>query len=89
MTAEEALAPAEWGDLARELDAWAADGRRATLWWRDDDAAHAGPELDGPRLAAAIAAALAAPAPSTLVLRGDGAAHTAAIVADLARNQIW
>ncbi|MEM9050064.1 MAG: hypothetical protein AAGC92_15245 [Pseudomonadota bacterium] len=24
--------------LADELDAWAAAGRRATLWWRDDDA---------------------------------------------------
>ncbi len=28
-----------WSDLTQELDAWAADGRRATLWWRDDDAA--------------------------------------------------
>lgn len=24
--------------LRRELDAWAAEGREATLWWRDDDA---------------------------------------------------
>lgn len=26
--------------LTRELDAWHAAGRHATLWWRDDDAAH-------------------------------------------------
>ena len=29
----------QWSDLTQELDAWTADGRRATLWWRDDDAA--------------------------------------------------
>lgn len=29
---------ADWAALARELDAWRAAGRRATLWWRDDDA---------------------------------------------------
>lgn len=27
-----------WDDLARECDAWAATGRIAELWWRDDDA---------------------------------------------------
>jgi len=27
-----------WVLLARELDEWQACGRRATLWWRDDDA---------------------------------------------------
>lgn len=27
-----------WPALDRELDAWDALGRRATLWWRDDDA---------------------------------------------------
>jgi len=26
-----------WDDLARECDAWAAAGRTAELWWRDDD----------------------------------------------------
>ncbi|MEM9199111.1 MAG: hypothetical protein AAGD12_14815 [Pseudomonadota bacterium] len=30
--------------LADELDAWAAEGRPATLWWRDDDAVR----RDGP-----------------------------------------
>jgi len=27
-----------WPTLRRELDAWGANGRCATLWWRDDDA---------------------------------------------------
>jgi hypothetical protein len=44
-----------WDDLARELDNWGspsaapgkgAAGRRATLWWRDDDAAGRAPGLD-------------------------------------------
>jgi hypothetical protein len=37
---------ADWPDLAAELEHWGAAGRVATLWWRDDDAASAGPELD-------------------------------------------
>ncbi|HEV2552047.1 MAG TPA: polysaccharide deacetylase family protein [Stellaceae bacterium] len=36
---------ARWEDLDRELDAWQALGRRATFWWRDDDAV-----ADDPRL---------------------------------------
>ncbi|MGH6958856.1 MAG: polysaccharide deacetylase family protein, partial [Dongiaceae bacterium] len=35
-----------WADLERELDAWAAAGRCATLWWRDDDAVEASDVLD-------------------------------------------
>ncbi len=35
-----------WRNLSAELDAWAAAGRRATLWWRDDDAVAPVPELD-------------------------------------------
>lgn len=31
--------------LVRELDHWAADGRVASLWWRDDDALAATPAL--------------------------------------------
>ncbi|HEX4885296.1 MAG TPA: polysaccharide deacetylase family protein [Casimicrobiaceae bacterium] len=31
--------------LAAELDRWRADGREATLWWRDDDAVAATPAL--------------------------------------------
>ncbi|MBI1383440.1 MAG: hypothetical protein GC150_00815 [Rhizobiales bacterium] len=27
-----------WADLERELDHWRRAGRRASLWWRDDDA---------------------------------------------------
>ena len=34
-----------WRALEEELDAWAAAGREATLWWRDDDAAEAAPAL--------------------------------------------
>jgi hypothetical protein len=34
-----------WRDLIEELDAWAAAGRRASLWWRDDDAIEPTPEL--------------------------------------------
>lgn len=35
-----------WTALDAELDAWAAAGRRATFWWRDDDATQPGPRLD-------------------------------------------
>jgi hypothetical protein len=35
-----------WDELARELDAWADEGRTATLWWRDDDAVTATPALE-------------------------------------------
>lgn len=52
---------AEWDDFLAELDAWTAAGRRATLWWRDDDAATMTPALgrlldlaDGAPLALAV-----------------------------------
>lgn len=35
-----------WDRLIAELDAWAAEGRTAGFWWRDDDAADGAPELD-------------------------------------------
>jgi len=35
-----------WSDLADEAARWAQAGRRADLWWRDDDAADVGPELE-------------------------------------------
>ena len=35
-----------WSDLVNELDAWYAEGRFASLWWRDDDAAAPSPALD-------------------------------------------
>ncbi len=35
-----------WPQLERELDAWTAAGRCATLWWRDDDAAEPSAALD-------------------------------------------
>jgi hypothetical protein len=34
-----------WADLDGELDLWAAQGREATLWWRDDDATRDTPAL--------------------------------------------
>jgi hypothetical protein len=41
---------ASWSDLDGELGRWAEEGRTATLWWRDDDAAALNPEIE--RLAA-------------------------------------
>ncbi len=38
--------PADWSDLAAELDLWAAAGLTASFWWRDDDAAAPSPALD-------------------------------------------
>jgi peptidoglycan/xylan/chitin deacetylase (PgdA/CDA1 family) len=59
---------ADWSDLVAELDRWAGAGRAATLWWRDDDAVAATPQLDrllrlavGIPLALAVIPALAAP----------------------------
>jgi hypothetical protein len=46
-----------WDGLAQELAAWQASGRRASFWWRDDDAVAASPALE--RLAALSAAARA------------------------------
>jgi len=36
----------DWSDLDVELDRWAAAGRTATLWWRDDDATRLTPALE-------------------------------------------
>ena len=35
-----------WAMLGRELGLWAEGGQRATLWWRDDDAAAVTPALE-------------------------------------------
>ena len=35
-----------WQDLQDELDKWATAGKTATLWWRDDDATMASPQLE-------------------------------------------
>ena len=35
-----------WAELRTELDAWAAAGRSATFWWRDDDAVAPSAPLD-------------------------------------------
>src|SRR5713226_5105798 len=56
----DAATTAEWGDLVDELDRSAADGRVATLWWRDDDAITATPQLSALlRLAGDLPLALA------------------------------
>jgi hypothetical protein len=36
----------DWHQLDDELARWREAGRTAELWWRDDDAVDAGPELD-------------------------------------------
>jgi peptidoglycan/xylan/chitin deacetylase (PgdA/CDA1 family) len=56
----DATTTAEWADLVAELDRWGEAGQVATLWWRDDDAVAAMPELDGLlRLAGEVPLALA------------------------------
>ncbi len=35
-----------WRALAMELDAWHSQGRRASFWWRDDDAGRAAPAFE-------------------------------------------
>ncbi|HTV91045.1 MAG TPA: hypothetical protein VME41_18680 [Stellaceae bacterium] len=51
---------AQWDDLAAELDLWGEAGRAARLWWRDDDAVAATPQLHALlRLAGDVPLALA------------------------------
>ena len=50
MTGAEIVVPTSpqeepWAVLTAELDAWAAAGRVATFWWRDDDATRCGARL--------------------------------------------
>lgn len=53
-------AAADWPDLVDELDRWGAAGRVALVWWRDDDAVAATPQLDALlRLAGELPIALA------------------------------
>src|SRR5579863_1521918 len=56
----DAATTAGWPDLVDEFDRWGEAGRVATLWWRDDDAAAATPQLDDLlHLAGAVPVALA------------------------------
>ena len=76
-----------WALLEREVDAWRAAGRVATLWWRDDDAAEPSPALvrlfslrpDRPLGLAVIPAAanaeLAVELPDTVDVLVHGFAH--------------
>jgi hypothetical protein len=63
-----------WADLDRELDAWASAGRQATLWWRDDDAVRATPEIER---ALTLSAATETPIALAVIPRdaGDDLAH--------------
>jgi peptidoglycan/xylan/chitin deacetylase (PgdA/CDA1 family) len=75
--ARQAAFTAGWPDLAAELDRWADAGRVATLWWRDDDAALPGPQLERilslagpiPVALAVIPAAAALPLAAALAAR--------------------
>jgi len=56
----DAATTAGWPDLVDELDRWGEAGRVAALWWRDDDATAATPQLEGLlRLAGEVPVALA------------------------------
>ena len=67
-----------WREFEAELAAWGAEGRVATLWWRDDDAVAATAALD--RLLAITAeiplmlAVIPKPLEQSLVSRLDGTA---------------
>lgn len=70
-----------WDDLDRELDAWRAAGRHATLWWRDDDACSDTPALQellriaGEHDAPVAVAAIPAKADATLADAIGGSTH--------------
>jgi hypothetical protein len=64
-----------WEGLREELDAWSASGRVATLWWRDDDAVRATPELH--RLLALSAAAHVPVALAVIPRDADGTLYEA------------
>ncbi len=73
----------DWADLNAELDAWRDAGRRATFWWRDDDAVEPTPALerlldlarrhDTPLMLAVIPARARAALVSRLAAAGPGA----------------
>lgn len=58
-----AAPPDSWQRLAAELDLWRDAGRRADLWWRDDDACR-----DTPALQRLLAVAQEAEVPVTLAI---------------------
>lgn len=75
-------AAGQWSDLANELDSWGAEGRIATLWWRDDDAAAPCDRLDrqlaiaaDAPVALAVIPATAQPGLAALLDRGDAGRH--------------
>ncbi len=71
----------DWETLEQELDAWAAAGQAATLWWRDDDMA--GP-CDGLSRLLALSTAHAVP----VALAAIPAAVDAAAARQVARHPL-
>jgi len=69
-----------WQALVAELDRWAAMGRMASLWWRDDDAAAPGPLLD---TLLALGQGVAVPALAVVPDPHDRAADLAGLAAAL------
>ena len=71
-----------WQELDRELDAWAAEGRCATLWWRDDDCVEPSAALDrllgmaerhaAPLALAVVPARMSSRLPARLAAWGSG-----------------
>ncbi|MGF1631940.1 MAG: polysaccharide deacetylase family protein [Kiloniellaceae bacterium] len=69
-----------WQPLERELEAWGATGRRAAVWWRDDDA-----DVPSPAFERLLAVAAASRAP--LALAAIPAKVEPALAAVLAAQQ--
>lgn len=76
----------DWSELSQELDAWQRSGRRASLWWRDDDAVEPTAALErlldvarqtGVPLALAVIPARATQALAARLARAD--AHVAVL----------
>jgi hypothetical protein len=83
MPAFDPVAHADWPDLVAEFDRWREAGRIAPLWWRDDDAMTATPQLAALlRLAEGIPLAVAA-IPALARAELAGALHGAPLVAIL------
>ena len=73
-----------WQALDDELCAWAEEGRRAGLWWRDDDAAKDSPALrqlldlaggDAPPVVIAVVPATLSDAAAERISAGAGQSH--------------
>ena len=82
-----------WKELSVELDAWAAAGRKATFWWRDDDAVRPVPALEqlirlarGRRTPLCLGVVPARAVPELAALAGSGAGVSVAVHGYAHRN---